>query len=174
MHTVLDFQKQRPISATDRKHVLRWFIHLTGTYEFLRVREQAGDLLIFDEGFVHRVVQLFASENEIPDVARVAAYLDLIPEPDLIIFPKASSDVCENRVFTRGVWERFRAKEREETSQFIRNAHLVVNFAVGHVKEKGWTIIEVDNDRDSLSVSTSALKRSLSGLAVNIPEKAYC
>jgi len=173
MDSVLEFQKLRPISKSDRTHVLHWFIHLTGVYEFLRSQALAGDLLIIDEGFLHRVVQLFASEKEIPDLTSVAKYLDLIPRPDLIIYPKASSAVCIRRVFERGVWERFRTKGREDTSRFIRNAHLIVDFTVKFIKEEGWTVVEVDNDKESVATSKSDLKRGLSELVVRLPEKAY-
>jgi thymidylate kinase len=173
MKSVLDFQKQRPIPKPDLKHVLRWFIHLTGSYEFLKGYAQPDDMLIFDEGFAHRAVQLFASENETPDLVSVAGYLDLIPKPDLIILPRASIEVCETRVFERGVWERFEMKGREETSKFIKNAHRIVNFAVCYIKEKGWTVIEVDNDQESIANSKSALKRNLAELVVHLPEKAY-
>ncbi len=160
----LAFQRQRPITAADRHHVLRWFIHLTGTYEFLSAYSRQDEVLVFDEGFVHRVVQLFASENEQPDPARVAAYLDLIPQPDLVIFPSASSATCERRVFERGVWERFRVKERDATSRFIANAHRVVTFAVGYIRSKGWTVIEVDNDNREISASLAALQENLEAL----------
>ena len=172
MKTVLDYQYQRPITRADRSHVLRWFLHLTGSYEFLKAYAQTGDMLIFDEGFVHRVVQLFASENETPDLDSVAKYLDLIPKPDLLIFPIASSEVCEDRVFERGVWERFQAKGREETSRFIRNAYKIVKYAVKHLKIQGWTVIEVDNNRKNMAVSKFMLKRALSDLVVHVPETA--
>ena len=173
MQFVLQFQQQRPLSVSDLKHVLHWFVHLTGSYEFLRTYAQAGDILIFDEGFVHRVVQLFASENEVPDLASVAEYLNLIPKPDLIIFPKASSETCEKRVFERGIWERFSGKERAETSRFIKNASQIVDFTVKFIKEEGWTVVEVENDRENVLVSKLVLKRSLSDLVIRLPEKAY-
>ena len=173
MQTVLDFQEKRPISRTDREHVLHWFLHLTGSYEFLKTYAQPGDMLILDEGFVHRVVQLFASENESPDFRKVAEYLMLVPKPDLIIFPKASSEVCEKRVFNRGIWERFQGKEIEETSRYIQNSHKIVNFAVGFLQEKGWTVIEVDNNAQTATASGIALKQSLSDLVISLPKKAY-
>ncbi len=169
IRSVLAFQQQRPITQADRRHVLRWFIHLTGTYEFLKAYSRPREVLVFDEGFVHRVVQLFASESEDPDPARVAAYLDLVPQPDLVVFPRAASATCERRVFERGLWDRFRVKEREAASRFIANAHRVVTFAVGHIRSKGWTVVEVDNDDREISASMAALQNSLAAL----DRKAY-
>lgn len=172
MKTVLDYQYKRPIAKSDRSHVLRWFLHLSGSYEFLKAYARPGDMLLLDEGFVHRVVQLFASENETPDLDRVANYLDLIPRPDLIIYPNASSEVCEKRVFERGVWERFQAKGRAETSRFIKNAYKIVKYAVKYIKIQGWAVIEVDNNKENLAVSKSMLKRDLSDMVVLVPETA--
>lgn len=172
MQTVLTYQHQRPITKSDKDHVLRWFLHLTGSYQFLKSRAQVGEMLLFDEGFVHRVVQLFASENEKPDLDGVAQYLDMIPKPDLIIFPSASREVCEKRVFQRGVWERFRTKGNEETSRFIRHAYKIVKYAVKHLKILGWTVIEVDNNQDDLAEAKRMLENTLSDLVIFVPETA--
>lgn len=172
MQTVMNYQHQRPISESDKEHVLRWFLHLTGSYQFLKSRAQPGEMLLFDEGFVHRVVQLFASEMEQPDLDSVAHYLDLIPKPDLIIFPSASRELCEKRVFERGVWERFRAKGHQETSRFIMNAYKIVKYAVKRLRIKGWTVIEVDNNRDNLAEAKTMLEHTLSDLVIFVPETA--
>ncbi len=170
MKTVLNYQSLRPISTADKRHVLRWYLHLTGSYEFLRTYAQAGEMLLFDEGFVHRVVQLFASENESPNFEEVKNYLDLIPKPDLVIYPKTSASVCEERVFERGVWKRFQKKGRNETGKFIRNAHKIVNYAVQYIRTKGWVVIEVDNNHVNLATSSFMLKSALEDLLIRAPE----
>jgi len=166
---VLEYQAQRPITKKDKKHVLHWFLHLTGSFEFLKTYIQTGDVLMFDEGFVHRVVQLFASEIESPDLDSVKRYLDMIPCPDLIIYPKVSSNVCEKRVFKRGVWNRFQTKGREETIKFIQNAHKIVTYAVEYIKIKDWKVIEVDNNGENLAEAEAALKRTLSDSVIQVP-----
>jgi hypothetical protein len=146
--TVLDFQRRRPISRPDRRHVLHWYEHLTGSYAFLKSHFRPEDVLLLDEGFVHRVVQLFASEREQPTLDRVAEYLGLVPPPDLVIYPCAPREVCEKRVVTRGVWERFQSKSPADLSRFIASSHAAVQFAVDCVTKKGWPLIEVDNGGD--------------------------
>jgi hypothetical protein len=135
-----------------------------GYYEFLKAHARPTDVLIFDEGFVHRVVQLFASETEEPDPNRITAYLDLLPRPDAVIFPYASWKTCEKRVYDRGIWERFRPKRPAEVSRFIANSHAIVNLAVAHLETTGWTVIAVDNEGDDPVVSKTALQRELSSL----------
>ncbi len=166
MEEILQFQEQRPISRYDRHHVIHWFIHLTGNYEFFLKYLQPKDVVIFDEGFVHRVVQLFASENEEPDFELMVVYLNLIPKPDLVIFTNTPYEICKERVFSRGIWERFRKKEPEDTSKFIFNASKVVNFSVDYLRKKGWNIIEVQNGHDDISTAEKLLKNELSKIIV--------
>jgi thymidylate kinase len=161
MEAFYHHQEKRPITPSDREHVIHWFVHLTGYYEFFKKFIQQNDVLIFDEGFVHRVVQLFASENEAPDFDLVASYLDLIPKPDLIIFTNTPTNICEERVFSRGVWERFREKDPADTSKFIHHSSEVVNFSAKYMREKGWNLIEVQNGHQEISIVAETLKNQL-------------
>ncbi len=158
---VLRSQKRRPIPAEERQHVLYWFFHLTGYYEFLAARSRSSEALILDEGFVHRVVQMNASDREEPDPAQIFAYVDLIPRPDLVIFPRAPWEVCERRIYQRGLWERFQHKSSVEVSRYVANSYLVVNTAIDYLKSKGWPIIEVDNSSDDASISKAELRSKL-------------
>lgn len=165
IETVLAHQNKRPITDKDLKHVLRWFIHLTGYYEFYRKRLVPKDVLILDEGFVHRVVQLFASENEEPDFHIVAEYLDLIPKPDLVVFTNAPEEVCIERVFSRGVWKRFRDRDPNDIRKFISNASRIVNFSAKYLREKGWLLVEVQNGEQDFSIAQQSLIESLSSIS---------
>ena len=83
MDHVLNSQVGRPAEAdVEKRKVLYWFDHLTGYYEFLRAYARPDEVLVLDEGFVHRVVQLFSSSVEAPNQAQIVAYLDLVPRPD--------------------------------------------------------------------------------------------
>jgi thymidylate kinase len=149
---VLSSQRYRPKSADiKQRNVLKWFFHLVGYYEFLKAYAQPNEVLIFVEGFVHRVVQLNASGVEEPNLAQILAYVDLLPQPDLVIHPQAPHNVCEKRLYSRGIWERFRHKDRAEISQFVANSHEIVNLTVDYIKSKGWTVIEVDNGNDLMT-----------------------
>ena len=165
IETVLTHQHKRPITDKDLKHVLRWFIHLTGYYEFFSEHLQPKDILILDEGFVHRVVQLFASENEEPNFQLVAEYLDLIPKPNLVVFTDAPEEVCKERVFSRGVWERFRDKDPNDTRKFISNASRIVEFSTNYLREKGWLVTEVQNGDQDISLAQQSLLKSLSSIS---------
>lgn len=158
---VLSSQRHRPIPAEARRHVLYWFFHLAGYYEFLTAHARPNEALILDEGFIHRVVQLNASDVEEPDPAQVLAYVDLLPRPDLVIFPQSPWEVCEKRIYRRGVWERFHHKSPAEISRYIANSYVVVNLTVDYIKSKGWSVIEVDNGSDDMTASRAELRSKL-------------
>lgn len=160
-------QWRRPAAADARRRkVLYWFFRLIGYYEFLQAHLQPREALIFDEGFVHRVVQLHASGVEEPVPAQIWAYLDLLPPPDWVIFIQAPPEVCERRIYSRGLWERLRHKDPAEISRFVANAWFIVNVAVDHLKGEGWRVVEVDNGSDDLVASKAKLRRRLRRMSV--------
>ena len=162
---VLVSQKRRPIAAkTRQRRVLFWFFRLVGYYEFLTTHTRPNEALLFDEGFIHRVVQLNASHVEAPDSGQVFAYVDLLPRPDLVIHTQARSEVCEQRIYCRGIWEHFRSNRPAEVAQYVANAHLVVDLAVDHAKAKGWRVVEVDNGGDDLNALRAELRGKLMSL----------
>ena len=162
---VISSQKHRPVSANiQERRVLYWFFHLMGYYEFLKAYAKPNEVLLFDEGFVHRVVQLNASEVEVPRSIQIKAYLDLLPRPNLVIFAQAPQDICEKRIQKRGVWARFYQKHPMELSQFVAHAQMAVDFAVDYIRGNGWTVIEVDNGSEDLTIAITDLQQKLSRL----------
>jgi len=173
IYSVQRFQRKRPITSQDREHVLYWFLHLIGYYEFLKSQLEPNEALIFDEGFIHRVVQLFASKFEEPDPDQITAYINLIPKPDLVVFPSAPKEMCEKRVYARGIWDRFRLKSREEISRYMANSHEIVNLAVDYIQKKGWVVLSVDNGGEDPGKAKAELNKELSSsftYSFQIPE----
>jgi thymidylate kinase len=159
-------QRRRPIPADARRHVTYWFFHLVGYYEFLAAHSRSDEALVFDEGFVHRVVQMNASDVEEPDPAQIRDYVNLLPRPDLVVFVEAPWEVCEQRIYRRGLWKRFHDKSPAEVSRYVANSHRIVNMTVDYIQSKGWTVIEVDNRGDEVEVSESELRGKLARISI--------
>lgn len=160
---VLSSVSGRPPAAQMRERkILHWYVRLWGAYGFLTSRARAGEALVLDEGFVHRAVQLHASPVEVPDAARIDAYAGLIPAPTLLVHVHAPVDVCERRVRSRGVWDRFRRRDPNELSRFVANAHRATVLIVDAARAKGWPVVEVDNDGDDPSHAMTTLRQRLS------------
>jgi thymidylate kinase len=163
---VLASQHGRPPAADVRqRRVLPWLFHHMGTYEFLRHSASPQELLLFDEGFVHRVVQLFTSSAERPDAAQIATYIDLLPQPDLVIYVQASASTCEQRLYKRGLWPRAQHKEAAEISRFVRHSHEAVALAVTQVRHKRWPVLEVANNGDELTAVQTNLWQQLAQIS---------
>jgi len=167
---VLRSQRRRPIAAVERQHVRFWFFVLVGQYEFLRAHARPDEALVFDEGFIHRAVQMHASDVEEPQPAQIAAYVDLLPQPDLVIVPWAPSELCEARVYSRGLWERFQHKSRPQVAAYIANSSRIVGHAVEQIKRRGWRVVEVDNSGDDPAASAAELQGKLASIISHVRE----
>ena len=159
-------QRRRPIPAEAQQHVLHWFFRLVGYYEFLTAHIRSDEALILDEGFIHRVVQMNASDVEEPNPDQIFAYVDLLPRPDLVIFPQAPWEVCQERIYQRGVWARFQHKSPAELARYVANSHQIVNLTVDYIKRSGWPVIEVDNGNNDLAASIAELRSQLARISI--------
>lgn len=158
---VLRTQIGRPIPTAAKRHILIWFFQLAGRHRFLTGTARASEALVLDDGFLHRSVHLNASHLEEPDAAQVAAYVDLLSQPDLVVFTMAGKEVCERRVRARGVWPQRRHLSATELSRYLGNAERVADEAVRRARECGWTVIEVDNEDRDLDRIKSDLRAAL-------------
>jgi len=159
---VIYTQRRRPHAADVRQRkILYWFFRMVGQYEFLRSHAGTDEALIVDEGFIHRVVQLNASGVEEPNPTQIAAYVDRLPQPDLVIHVDAPAPVCAERIYQRGLWQRMQHKEPAEIAQFVVNAHAVVHVAVSCIKRRGWRVIHIANHDDDPSTAQETLRNEL-------------
>jgi hypothetical protein len=149
---VISGQRARPISAAMKRHTLYWWAQLAGRYRFLTRGPRACDVLVLDDGFLHRSVALHASHLDEPDPSAVRSYVDAIPAPDLVIRPVADRAVCERRVRARGIWRHSRSLSDEEVSRALRSAERAVELAVQRARARGCTVVEIDNGDRALEL----------------------
>lgn len=164
---VLHTQKQRPPSAdVEKRGVLHWFFRLAGHYDFLQRHAYPAEALLLDDGFVHRIIHLFVSDVETPDETTLTTYLDLIPQPDVLIVPRAPLEICQQRIYQRGIWAHSRHKTPAEIEQYLLHATQAVDLAVKILKNKGWNVIEVANAENSLSQTIRELRQKMMKLSL--------
>lgn len=157
---VVASQWRRPrAAATASRQVLYWYYRTAGDYAFLRAKGRPHEVLVVDEGFVHRAVQLHASTVERPTSRAVATYVRLLPAFDLLVAVHAPVAVCADRVRARGVWPRMRQRAHE-LDRFVASAHDAAELAVAAARHQGRRVVDVDND-DDLQVSRRVLIQEL-------------
>lgn len=155
-------QLRRPPDAeAAQRRVWRWFRRLVGTHGLFLARAAPHEVLVLDEGFVHRVVQLFTSAVEVPDREAVVAYLEVVPVPDLVIAVHAPAEVCSARIRSRGVWGRFEGRDGDDLDRFVANAHRATAIAVEYARTRDWPLIEIDNATNGAGVDVAALHRDV-------------
>jgi thymidylate kinase len=127
---------------------LYWFVQLAGRRRFLARRPEPGEVLVVDDGFLHRSVALHASVDETPDLDAVARYVASIPVPDLVVAVRARPATCVRRIGERGLWRHRAGMSDEDLARYVEHADAVVEAAVAAAREQGWRVVEVDNDED--------------------------
>ena len=146
-------QARRPGEAdVAERRVLFWYARLIGSHGFLLSRAYPGEVLVLDEGFVHRVVQLHASDVERPSADAIEAYLRLVPVPTAVIHVRAPRDVCLDRIRNRGLWARYQGDDGSKLTGFLESADRAVRMAVEAMDRLGWSVEHVDNSGDMAAI----------------------
>jgi thymidylate kinase len=142
-------QLRRPQEAmVSERHVVRWFIRSAGTERLFHRFGSVNEVLVADEGYVHRVVQLFTSAVERADNRAVRKYLAHVPKPDLLVVVDAPVDIAWERVRSRGIWARMSGLDEAAVYAFVRNATEAVWLAGDFAREENWQVMRVDNSSD--------------------------
>jgi thymidylate kinase len=158
---VVEEQLRRRIPVRQKAHTIFWFFQLAGRLRFLTETGTDREVIVVDDGFVHRSVHLHVSPLERADPARVAAYVDIIPPPDLLVWVDADHETCSQRVRERGIWRHSRHWGDRDLDQYLDHASRVVDAAVRRAREKGWNVVEIDNPDGSLPRVRRELGRAL-------------
>jgi thymidylate kinase len=160
-YTVLRSQLRRPIRVARRLQVCFWFFQLAGRQRFLSRTAREGEVLVVDDGFLHRAVHIYASHAEQPSPRDVEQYVDLLDAPVLVVRVCADSETCEQRVRRRGVWQHSRRLTVGELARYLTASDRVVHIAAEHARDRGWRVAEIENDRTRVDEVRSDLARAL-------------
>jgi thymidylate kinase len=148
-----------------RCHTVYWFVQLLGRVRLLARTAAPGEVLVVDDGYLHRAVHLFASERAPTGARDVARYVDLAPRPDLVVWVRAPTEVCEARVRARGVWAHSRHLTTAELARFVADSARVVGVAVDRARASGWKVVEVHNHDELPHVVAAEVARTLTARA---------
>jgi AAA domain len=165
--TVIRTQLRRPLPLARRLHVCFWFFQLGGRQRFLRGTAREREVLVVDDGFVHRAVHLFASHNERTSHDLVDRYIDSLAEPALVVHVRCDQETCEDRVRRRGVWRHSRRLTVGELSRYLIESEHVTTSATRRARQRGWPVVEVDNGDSGTDGPREEL---VAALAATFPE----
>ncbi|HEX5586200.1 MAG TPA: phosphotransferase [Acidimicrobiia bacterium] len=128
-----------------RTRALHWFVRLWARVAFLHRHARPGDVVVIDDGFLHRAVHLHASPHHRPDLESVRDYVALAPLPDVAIHVAASPSTCRERIDERGRWPHAADLTDEELATYLTHADAVVAAAVAAADRRGVRVVSVHN-----------------------------
>jgi hypothetical protein len=142
------FQRRRPSRVVNgARRSWYWYLRHLGDNALFTRTGRPGEVWLVDEGFVHRVVQLFSSHLGLEGREDIGRYLTTVPAPDLVVRVMAPTDVCIARIQARGVWDWLGARGPDALASFVAGAGEAMALARLHDGSR-WPVVEVDNSTD--------------------------
>lgn len=137
----------RPIPQSHKALILYRFIYLAELYQIALETLGNNSILIFDEGYVHKVVSFFISnEEKETKFTEVDKYLSFIPHIDLLVSVRANQDLCNKRIIKRKLPRRLEGKTDIEISDYLSRSNAIINYTIKYLSNKNISIIEINND----------------------------
>ena len=113
---------------------------------------------------------LFTSDSEAAPSELIHAYLDLLPQPDLLVWVRCPLEVSLERSLRRDLPFRFRGKSADEVRRFAGFQFEVIEDCMTYLRSKDWPILEIQNV--NLEESQSRLRDALLRFWSNRTERA--
>jgi thymidylate kinase len=128
-----------------KRKIWRLFFNLANGLAFVSGRLAQDEIVLLEEGLLHRAVNLFSWHMDGVQDDLLRRYLDHLPVLDLVVYVEAPMDSCRERMLARGLPSRLRPEDDETTAHFFENAGHVVALISAHVAGSGRPAIVVDN-----------------------------
>ena len=157
---VLRSQRHREIPWWHRRIIVGLFFEVAGRCAFFRNRLQPGEVVVFEEGFLHRAINLYAWEPKDLDANVVARYFALLPALDLAVIVRAPLDRCMQRASARGLPVRLRDKSRRSIDRFMAHSEAIIGLAAQFLARQRREFVAIDNG-GSLEDSLAQLRERL-------------
>jgi Ser/Thr protein kinase RdoA (MazF antagonist) len=129
-----------PLGLGHRAAIAGRALRVVAAHRFLETRLRAGEVVVADEGPVHRVVNLYAWRASTP-VKPIRHYLDAAPLPGAVLEVHVPSDEAIRRLPGRegGLPERLRGADEARVRGFVDRADAVLAAARSHlVTRRPW------------------------------------
>ena len=125
----------------------RYCLNIFALYELGFENVKRGQILLLDEGLVHRIVNLFVSfENNSCEIQKVHRYLTSIPKVSLLIKIETNVNQACDQLLHRGFsGGRFDGKDKKQIIQFLKNANETINIGLKFLKKNNTNILTIDN-----------------------------
>lgn len=150
------------IDWSHRRRIMGLVLRLGARRRFLDARLREGRVVVVDEGFVQRMVNVFAWRRGAISTRAIERYLRLAPIAETVVVVRADPAVATARARARGLPIRVEAKPAADAARFLERAGEVIDRAVPLLTARGVRLVEVDNS-GAMDRALEALRPLASG-----------
>lgn len=150
-----------------KRRIWRLFFNQSNGLAFVSGRLDEDEILLLEEGALHRAINLFSWHKDGLRFDLVDQYLEHLPALDLVVRVDAPQESCWQRSQARGLPRRLRQKDDDTKALFFENAGRIVARISAHLAVSGRPAIVVDNGGqrgDFESALGVALRQALADL----------
>lgn len=152
---VVKLTNSRPIPKSHKALILYRFIYLAELYQIAIETLGNNSILIFDEGYIHKVVSFFVSnEEKETKYTEIEKYLSFIPYIDLLVSVRTNQDLCNKRIKKRKLPRRLEGKTDVEISDYLTRSNAIINYTIKFLSKKKINMIEIDNNYNKFEKDT--------------------
>jgi homoserine kinase type II len=170
-------QWRSPLPGWHRRKILSLLLRLAAAQLYLSRRMRPDEVLLLEEGMVHRAVNVFAWSDGDVDLAAVGRYVTGLPRTDLVVLVTAPLSVCIERADARGLPRRLAGRDDATVARFMRNAAVIVDVLPDLLSARSRPSVVVHNG-GALDAAVTALQEAigfrLDATTVAAPEGAGC
>lgn len=148
---------KKHLTLREKREVLGYYLHISSFYQYFSERLQPGEVLILEEGLVHRATSIHAAPDQAPHPEDLSEYFRLIPGSGPAIFVLASGEICAQRVLARGQARRYLGKA---LVPYLNNVSKTIDLAIGCLQGSGRPVVIIENN-GSLACSREHLQQAL-------------
>jgi hypothetical protein len=135
----------RAAAPDEAENVERWVEQSVLVFQMLRSQARRMDMFLWEEGIVHRAVNLLVRPGAAPDLARAAAFLRVWAFPDLLVRVLADSSDCAARLAARGGTDRLHGRSASDVLEFVAAADAVAGLAEAEARRRGIPVLRFEN-----------------------------
>jgi Ser/Thr protein kinase RdoA (MazF antagonist) len=119
-----------PIPWWHRRRIFALVLKLGMRLELLRTRLATDTIVVVDEGWLQRALNMFAWRRDAPSAGEIDSYLDRAPLADVVVVVEAPAEVTRERAIARGLPRRLRGRSSDDVDAFLARGHDVLTRAL--------------------------------------------
>lgn len=137
----------RPDVSNQARQYMLYAVFRTIVEHSLAASFLKDEILVADEGFVHRIFTIFGYVRSGIREDEILLFADSIPLPDALIHIEASPEICERRLSLRPAYPLLLSElTREERIEQLRLGYERLRLAVNRVESHGIPVCRLNNN----------------------------